>query len=51
MNVDLFDFELPEELIAQTPLAERTSSRLLMLNKQTGEPSLTSRRCLVKAIC
>jgi S-adenosylmethionine:tRNA ribosyltransferase-isomerase len=37
MNVDLFDFELPEELIAQTPLAERTSSRLLMLNKQTGE--------------
>ncbi|GMK38362.1 S-adenosylmethionine:tRNA ribosyltransferase-isomerase [Paenibacillus sp. CCS19] len=37
MNVDLFDFELPEELIAQTPLVERTSSRLLTLNKQTGE--------------
>lgn len=36
MNVDLFDFELPEELIAQTPLAERTASRLLMLNKQSG---------------
>ncbi len=37
MNVDLFDFDLPEELIAQTPLAERTASRLLTLNKQTGE--------------
>ncbi|PWV91981.1 S-adenosylmethionine--tRNA ribosyltransferase-isomerase [Paenibacillus cellulosilyticus] len=36
MNVDLFDFELPEELIAQTPLLERTGSRLLTLNKQTG---------------
>ncbi|WP_248927371.1 tRNA preQ1(34) S-adenosylmethionine ribosyltransferase-isomerase QueA [Paenibacillus hamazuiensis] len=37
MNVDLFDFELPEELIAQTPLADRTASRLLTLNKETGE--------------
>ncbi|MGG6313581.1 tRNA preQ1(34) S-adenosylmethionine ribosyltransferase-isomerase QueA [Paenibacillus macerans] len=37
MNVDLYDFELPEELIAQTPLAERTASRLLTLNKQSGE--------------
>ncbi|MWC28776.1 tRNA preQ1(34) S-adenosylmethionine ribosyltransferase-isomerase QueA [Paenibacillus sp. MMS18-CY102] len=37
MNVDLFDFELPEELIAQTPLVERTGSRLLTLDKRTGE--------------
>lgn len=37
MNVDWFDFELPERLIAQTPLPERTSSRLLTLNKRTGE--------------
>lgn len=37
MNVDLYDFELPEELIAQTPLVERSASRLLTLNKQTGE--------------
>lgn len=37
MQVDLFDFDLPEELIAQTPLANRTSSRLLTLNKATGE--------------
>lgn len=37
MNVDLFDFHLPEELIAQTPLLERTASRLLMLNKDNGQ--------------
>ena len=28
-----FDFDLPEELIAQTPLKDRTSSRLLVVNK------------------
>lgn len=32
-----FWFDLPEELIAQTPLAQRDSSRLLRLNKITGE--------------
>lgn len=37
MNVDWFDFELPERLIAQTPLQERTASRLLALNKETGD--------------
>jgi S-adenosylmethionine:tRNA ribosyltransferase-isomerase len=37
MNADWFDFELPEALIAQTPLQERTGSRLLMLGKSTGE--------------
>ena len=31
-----FNFELPEELIAQTPLAQRDSSRLLTLDKATG---------------
>ncbi|WP_138495678.1 tRNA preQ1(34) S-adenosylmethionine ribosyltransferase-isomerase QueA [Paenibacillus pinistramenti] len=36
MNVDLYDFELPERLIAQTPLPDRTASRLLTLNKKTG---------------
>jgi len=36
MDVHAFDFELPESLIAQTPLAERTASRLLALNKATG---------------
>lgn len=37
MNVEQFDFDLPEELIAQTPLSIRTSSRLLVLNRATGE--------------
>ncbi|MNZ49038.1 S-adenosylmethionine:tRNA ribosyltransferase-isomerase [compost metagenome] len=36
MNVDWFDFELPERLIAQTPLEDRTASKMLTLNKQTG---------------
>jgi S-adenosylmethionine:tRNA ribosyltransferase-isomerase len=37
VKVDLFDFDLPEELIAQTPLEDRTSSRLMVLNKETGK--------------
>ena len=37
MKVDLFDFHLPEELIAQTPLEERTSSRLMVLSKESGK--------------
>lgn len=37
MNVSDYDFELPESLIAQTPLLERTSSRLLVLDRNTGE--------------
>ena len=32
-----FDYELPEELIAQTPLERRDSSRLMTLDKYTGE--------------
>jgi S-adenosylmethionine:tRNA ribosyltransferase-isomerase len=36
MNVDDFDFILPEHLIAQTPLMERTHSRLLSLDKSNG---------------
>ena len=34
MKVDLFDFELPEELIAQKPSEKRDHSRLLAINKQ-----------------
>ncbi|WP_340025310.1 tRNA preQ1(34) S-adenosylmethionine ribosyltransferase-isomerase QueA [Paenibacillus sp. FSL K6-1096] len=37
MNVDSYDFHLPEELIAQTPLADRTASRLLLVNKESGQ--------------
>ncbi len=36
MRVDDFDFELPEELIAQTPLKKRDHSRLLVVHKETG---------------
>lgn len=34
-----FWYDLPEELIAQTPLAQRDSSRLLVMDRQTGEIS------------
>ncbi|AIQ20042.1 S-adenosylmethionine tRNA ribosyltransferase [Paenibacillus sp. FSL H7-0357] len=37
MNVDDYDFHLPEELIAQTPLSDRSASRLLLVNKENGE--------------
>lgn len=37
MRVTDFDYDLPEQLIAQTPLDERSSSRLLVLDKKTGE--------------
>ncbi len=37
MRVEDFDYELPPELIAQEPLADRSSSRLLTLDKATGE--------------
>ena len=36
MKVEDFDYNLPEELIAQTPLEKRDSSRLLVLDKNTG---------------
>lgn len=37
MKVQDFYFDLPEELIAQEPLTERDKSRLLVLDKKTGE--------------
>ncbi len=37
MKTSDFYYDLPEELIAQTPLAQRDSSRLLVLDRQTGE--------------
>ena len=36
MNVQDFDYYLPEELIAQTPLAQRDASRLMVLPRQQG---------------
>lgn len=35
MNINDFDFNLPESLIAQTPLEQRSNSRLLVLDKKT----------------
>lgn len=37
MHTNDFDFDLPEELIAQTPLEKRDSSRLLIIDHQTKE--------------
>lgn len=37
MNVKDFYFDLPQELIAQDPLEDRASSRLLVLDRETGE--------------
>ena len=37
MKTEDFDYYLPEELIAQTPLKKRDSSRLLVLDRKTGE--------------
>ena len=47
MNVKDFDFELPQELIAQDPLEDRSSSRLLVLDKRreksnTGRSAISS---------
>lgn len=37
MKTEDFDYYLPEELIAQTPIEKRDSSKLLILDKNTGE--------------
>lgn len=36
MDVSDFDYELPKELIAQTPLKDRAASRLMVINPNTG---------------
>ena len=37
INVKDYDYDLPEELIAQDPLEDRSSSRLMVLDRQTGD--------------
>lgn len=37
MSVHDYDYDLPEELIAQDPLTDRSSSRLMVVDKKTGE--------------
>ncbi len=47
MDVKDFYYDLPQELIAQDPLEDRSSSRLLVLKKGTGEVGHTSFRHIV----
>ena len=37
MKTEDFDYDLPKELIAQTPLKNRNASRMMVLDKETGE--------------
>lgn len=37
MKTSDFNFDLPQELIAQTPIEDRSASRLMVLDKETGE--------------
>ena len=37
MRTDDFNYVLPEEMIAQTPLQDRTASKMMVLNKENGE--------------
>ena len=37
MNINDFDYDLPQELIAQTPLKNRSDSKLMVLNKDNGD--------------
>lgn len=36
MNISLFDYDLPKELIAQSPMRSRSASRLMVLERQSG---------------
>jgi len=48
MNTKDFYYDLPEELIAQSPLEDRAGSRLLKLNKETGEVEHNTFRDILK---
>ena len=46
MKVSEFDYELPEELIAQTPIKKRDESRLMVLDKENKKIALAIKdRC------
>ena len=36
MNIEEYNYDLPEKFIAQTPLKDRSASKLLLLNKENG---------------
>ncbi|ACL69980.1 tRNA preQ1(34) S-adenosylmethionine ribosyltransferase-isomerase QueA [Halothermothrix orenii] len=48
MKVEEFDYELPEELIAQKPLPNRDDSRLMVLHRKTGEIEETVFKNIIK---
>ncbi|MCJ7727383.1 MAG: S-adenosylmethionine:tRNA ribosyltransferase-isomerase, partial [Actinobacteria bacterium] len=37
MKIELFDYELPQKFIAQRPLQRRDYSKLLVLDRHTGD--------------
>jgi len=37
MNINDFNYDLPEQFIAQTPIKNRSESKLMIMNKNTGE--------------
>ena len=39
-NLNTYDYNLPEELIAQTPLEKRDNSRLLVFNRKTEQTEI-----------
>ena len=50
MNTNDFDFELPEELIAQTPLEQRDASKLLVdVYKRQAKPTHLSQKLEIVA--
>ncbi len=50
MNKHDFYFDLPERLIAQTPLKDRSSSKLLIMDKKTGELEHTKFKNIIENI-
>lgn len=40
VNIEEFDYDLPESLIAQTPLKDRDHSRLLVMDRETDRKSV-----------
>ena len=51
MKTSEFDYELPAELIAQQPLADRTASRMMIVNRSTGEIKHDQFRSLGQYLC
>lgn len=50
MKTSDFYYDLPERLIAQTPLADRSSSKLLKLNKNTGDIEHSTFKTIIECL-